>query len=253
MRLNKKFKAGFVGPASCVAALGLVAVGVTCPGMDGVYALDATTKDGTSSFGFDVVKPAAPDGATDNDSTDVNFTVYKDPEASTASASTDFEFTVQEFIQITTAASSGTIDVDMNVANPTGGAFTSNSADFTVAANNANGFGVYVYAPDDAKRNLSSQDVNNTAQIKPVSGTNVTSTAFDDNSWGYNVTAGTDATTFNPITTVDTSSAAYTQETPSAGVALKLTCGTKVTAAIPADTYSTDVVVSAVAPFTSIP
>lgn len=253
MRLNKKNRAGFVGPASCVAALGLVALGLACPGMDGAHALDPTTKTGTSSCGFDVTKQAAPTDTTQSGTTNFNFNVYKDPEAVTDSATTDFSFEVQEFIQITTDSTSGTIDVDMNVDNPTGGVFTSNSADFTVAANNANGFGVYVYAPDDAKRNLSSQDVNNTAKITPVSGSDVASSAFGDNTWGYNVTAGAAATTFKPITTVASSSAVYTQQTPSAGTDLKLTCGTKVNASIPADTYSTDVVVSAVAPFTARP
>lgn len=253
MRLNKKFRAGFVGPISCVAALGLVAVSVACPGTDGAFALNPTTKTGSSSFGFNVTKEAAPSDASQSGTTNFNFQVYKDPEAATDSATTDFSFEVQEFIQITTDAASGAIDVDMNVDNPTGGVFTSNSADFTVAANNANGFGVYVYAPDDAKRNLSSADTNNTAKITPVAGDNVASSGFANNTWGYNVTAGTAATTFKPITTVDSSSAVYTQQTPSAGTDLKLTCGTKVDASIPADTYSTDVVVSAVAPFSARP
>lgn len=253
MRLNKKIRAGFVGPISCVAALGLVAVSVACPGTEGASALDPTTKTGTSSFGFNVTKEAAPSDASQSKTTNFNFQVYKDPEAATDSATTDFSFEVQEFIQITTDVASGAIDVDMNVDNPTGGVFTSNSADFTVAANNANGFGVYVYAPDDAKRNLSSADTNNTAKITPVTGTNVASSGFANNTWGYNVTTGTAATTFKPITTVASSSAAYTQQTPSAGTNLKLTCGTKVDASIPADTYSTDVVVSAVAPFSARP
>lgn len=276
MRLNKKNRVGFVGPVSCVALLALVALSMACPETLGAHAEDNTTGNncesvtvGADTFCGEVADPQAANAVDQNG--DFGFTVVKGAEEAESneveggfgfvvdkmSASTaenqdfDVQFNVKEYIQIT--AENDQIDVDVAVDAPTeGGTFVSGSTNFNVQANNNSGFSVYVYAKDEASRNLTSQDVANNASIKPISGAvaagNVQTTAFAANSWGYDVTAVTQsAQEYVPIQTAVNSSPAFSSS-KAAGLDLKLTCGTKVDTSLPADTYSTSVTVSAVAP-----
>lgn len=280
MRLKNRKKGSFVGPVSCILLLTIVALGMVCPQVKGASAAEAqcqdrnsdgslgalrpcaagempvdTTDAGTQGFGFNISE--AQQGITDgegNGSEDFGFVVDKgiDDEYTFKGENTFVpEFKWAEFIQLTTDANNKNINMTVSDPTTTGGVFTSESIEFNVMTNNANGFGVFVYAANDAARNLSSADVNNTAVIAPIAGT-TTQSGFAAKTWGYSVDAKKDGVTnYHPITVIDKAEAAFTQQTASTGTELKLTCGTKVDASLPADTYQTEVVVSAVAPFSA--
>jgi len=161
---------------------------------------------------------------------------------------------VEEFLQITipNAESGATADVVMEADPVSGGVTTRNSSNFTVAGNNRNGFGVFVYAATDPA--LNSTDAS--AKVAPITGSGVALDDFGVNNWGYNVTkadaAESTINSYNPLAIrTNTTAAAYTVDKPSAGEELKLNCGAKVDTNIPAGTYSTGVVISAVAPATN--
>ncbi len=276
MRLNKKNRVGFVGPVSCVALLALVVLSMACPETLGAHAEDNTSGNNCNgvTVGADVFCGETADPNDANAGTqegNFGFTVTKGPEdvesnevegdfgfkVDTMKPTTaenkefDVKFDVKEYIQIT--AENDKIDVDVDVDTPTAnGAFVSGSTNFNVQANNNSGFSVYVYAPNEAARNLRSADTSNAASIQPIAGdvaaTNVQTNAFAANSWGYGVTpANKSAEKYSPIQTVENSQPAFSSN-KAAGLDLKLTCGTKVDTSLPADTYSTSVTVSAVAP-----
>lgn len=216
------------------------------------HTVEKDTSGGTS---FVVVQDDKYDDDRDEKSSSLGWTVVKedDIEASKSEVvSANLEYTVNGFIELTKVDEDLDVNIDIQPTISDGG-FSTASTSFQVAGNNKDGFGIYVYAKDDDKLSLSSASADNTMTIDPISAESKQSD-FNPNTWGYTVTAANDNvtadTTFHGLTTqAATDTPVYTYEQPTAGVALKLTCGAKVSAALPADTYSTQVVISAVAPF----
>lgn len=279
MRLKNKNKGGFVGPVSCLLLLTIVALGVVCPQVSGAHAAESvcterdsdgtitpcnqyrTTDSGGKEFGFNIkeMQEDITEGAGNSDK-NFGFDIKTGIDDEYYFEGTDLEdgmgyskfvptFQWAEFIQLTTDPESK--DINMTVEDPTKGAFTSAAINFKVMTNNAGGFGVFVYAESEKARNLSSTNGSNEAVIAPIA-TDATKDAFAAKTWGYSITKATEeATNFHPVKVIGETAAAFTQETASAGTELKLTCGTKVDVSLPADTYQTEVVVSAVAPFSA--
>lgn len=268
MRLKKNYKRGFVGPLACVVALGFLGFSVIYPQISLVYAAEsdeAETKNPVEGNGQGTIKVDVKDkrGANEQakDSNDGEIIVdvgkVNSKEDVTVTESKDITVTVEEFLQITipNANEGATADVNMEVDPTSAGATTMASSDFIVAGNNPNGFGVFVYAASDPALVLNDENISKT--VDPISGTNVEISNFGLNQWGFSVTkanaADTTVNKYNPLMlrTDKDLAAAYTVTGPSAGENLKLNCGAKVDTSIPAGTYSTAVVISAVAPATN--
>lgn len=260
MRLKNSSKRGFVGPVACVMALGFLGFSVIYPQIGSAYAAEEKNPaegsgDGTiqvevkEAYG-EGIGPVS--GGGDGQITvDVN-TLTQEGNV-TSNSSETITVKVEEFLQITipNAEEGATADVMMEADPTLNGVTTRNSADFTVAGNNRNGFGVFVYAASDPA--LSSDSTS--TKVSPITGSGVALDDFGLNKWGYNVTKA-DATesvinSYNPLAVRSATTAAYTVSHPSAGEDLKLNCGAKVDTKIPAGTYSTGVVISAVAPATN--
>lgn len=208
-----------------------------------------------SNLGFEVVPNNKVDATEKTEEGNLGWTVVKKDEIEATTSNTvsaNLEYTVNGYIELTKIGDDLDVNVDIQPTITEGG-FSTASTSFQVAGNNQDGFGIYVYAKEDDKLSLSSALEDNAMTIDPIS-TASTQAGFGENTWGYTVTEAdenvTDATTFHGLTTqAAAETPVYTYGQPTAGVALKLICGAKVNAALPADTYSTQVVISAVAPF----
>lgn len=219
MKLNTKTKYGFVGVASSVATFGLVAMAMICPGVDGAFAADDTTKTADLTVGFDVKAPQE------------NVELF--------TGNLNVSFTVNPYIEISQSPQ----DVAVTAAGPTSDGVTqTGSTPFAVRTNSSTGFDVYVEADNTL---LSPADSTNQAAISPIAASNLALSAFGKNTWGYSVTdSGTAATNYRTITD---KTKAYSKSVFSANATnLQLNFGTKVDDTLPSDTYSTTVKVSAV-------
>lgn len=266
MRLKKNYKRGFVGPLACVVALGFLGFSVIYPQISLVYAAEsdeAETKNPVEGNGQGKIKVDVKDkrGANEQakDSNDGQIIVdvgkVNSKEDVTVTKSEDITVTVKEFLQITipNANEGATADVNMEVDPTSAGATTTASSDFVVAGNNPKGFDVFVYAASSSALVLN-DDISQ--KVNPISATNVEINDFGLNQWGFSVTkanaADTTVNKYNPLMSkAETVGPAYYVTGPSAGENLKLNCGAKVDTNIPAGTYSTAVVISAVAPATN--
>lgn len=291
MRLKRKKKGGLVKLTSCAVVLALT-VAMVGPEISRTFAAEDDQKTAREVVGdktAEVENTFTVEEAINNDTdpqtgsaeientftvNDVENTVTEvqtpDPEEIPVefqvenhfseqedSVDVDFDFTVQEYIQITADPADSDIDVTMVADDVSPDNFTSASANFDVSSNNANGFGVYIYADEDSAQNLTSSAAGNSHSIAPISGTNLTADQFTANTWGYNVSLTADLTTtpvstFSPIQSrANLTEPVFRSTGPSAGTKLTLTCGTKIDYTLPVDTYETDVYISAVAPFDS--
>lgn len=260
MRLKNSSKRRFVGPVACVMALGFLGFSVIYPQIGSAYAAETKNPVENSSDGTIQVevKEAYGEGVGSVDGSGsgqitVDVNALNQEGNVTDNRSETITVKVEEFLQITIpdAEEGATADVMMEADPTADGVTTSSSADFTVAGNNRNGFGVFVYAASNPDLSSDSTSV----PVKPIAGSGVALDDFGLNKWGYNVTKA-DATesvinSYNPLAVRNETTAAYTINHPSAGENLKLNCGAKVDTSIPAGTYSTDVVISAVAPATN--
>lgn len=219
MKLNTKTKYSCVGFASSAAALGLVAMAMVCPGMDGAFAADPTTHTGDMTVGFNVLEP------------------QEGVELFTGNL--NVSFTVNPYIEI----SQNPQDVAVTVANPDfNGQTQSASTPFAVRTNSSTGFDVYVTATNKL---LQSADATNTAAISPIAASGTALASFANNTWGYAVTtAGGAVSSYKSIN--DTNKAYGQSGFSSTATNLSLNFGAKVDATLPVDTYSTQVTVSAV-------
>ena len=258
MRLNSCSKRRFVGPVACVMALGFLGFSIIYPQIGSAYAAESKNpveESGDGTIQVEVKEVFGP-GVTDTEgsaSGQITVDVENINAAGnvTGSQSETISVKVEEFLQITipNAETGATADVAMEADPTSEGVTTRESSNFTVAGNNRNGFGVFVYAASDPA--LSSSETN--VKVAPISGTGVKLDDFEVNKWGYNVTKAdaADADAYNPLAVRINTTAAYTVDRPSAGENLKLNCGAKVNTSLPAGTYSTGVVISAVAPATN--
>lgn len=259
MRL-KSSKRGFVGPVACVMALGFLGFSIVYPQIGSAYAAeDKNPVEGSGDGTIQVeVKEVFGPGITDTEGSgsgqiSVDVETLGESGNATDTKSETITVKVEEFLQITipNANEGATADVAMEADPVSGGVTTRNSANFTVAGNNRNGFGVFVYAALDPSLPLNAMDTS--TKVSPITGSDVALDDFGTNSWGYNVTKA-DATestinAYNPLAI--SPNMAYSIDHPSSGEELKLNCGAKVDTTIPAGTYSTGVVISAVAPATN--
>ncbi len=260
MRLKNCSKRRFVGPVACVMALGFLGFSVVYPQIGSAYAAESKNPvegSGDGTVQVEVKEAYGQDAPNAEGSGDGQITV--DVNTLTQGEVTDTEnetitVKVEEFLQITipNAEDGATADVVMEADPVSGGVTTRNSSNFTVAGNNRNGFGVFVYAATDPALN----GTDTSAKVAPITGNGVALDDFGVNNWGYNVTKvdATESTinSYNPLAVrTNTTAAAYVVNKPSAGEELKLNCGAKVDTSIPAGTYSTGVVISAVAPATN--
>lgn len=222
MKLNTKTKSGFVGCASGATVLGLVAMAMLCPGVDGVFAADST-HTGDITVGFDV------QAVSEGDNGDLLL----------KTGNLNVSFTVNPYIEI----SQNPQDVAVTAANPTSAGVTqTGSTPFAVRTNSSTGFDVYVTADNKL---LSPADNTNPAAINPITASNTALASFAKNTWGYAVTAsGTNPTSYRSIN--DATKAFSKNSFSSTATNLQLNFGTKVDDTLPADTYSTTVKVSAV-------
>ena len=132
------------------------------------------------------------------------------------------------------------------------GTFNSKTLPVTVSTNNETGYSLYLSIADGKTDNqLKPSAETNSSVINPVTGTPTpTSTGFAANTWGYNLSASEpdDTNTAYSAVPLDRTTPQQTTSAPTSGAgdSYKLTFGTKVDTNLPADTYSTQVVLSAV-------
>lgn len=173
------------------------------------------------------------------------------------------QFNVTEFLALDVLDASGatmtTPDLDMGTITPNGtdaNDRASTQQRFVVSGNNANGFGVYVKA-DSA--DLVNEKIA-TAKIEALKAETAYA-SIPANQWGYNVkSTGTALTlpdyrtlSYSGMPTTNTKLAEASSNVPSNGINFALTTTTKVDSSTPAGTYTTNVTVSAVAPFNAVP
>lgn len=262
MRLKNSSKRGFVGPVACVMALGFLGFSVVYPQIGSAYAAEEKNPveesgDGTIQVEVKEVygEGVGPVSGGGDGQITVDVSTLTQEGNVTGNSSETITVKVEEFLQITipNAEEGATADVMMEADPTLSGVTTRNSSNFTVAGNNRNGFGVFVYAASDPALSSDSTSTKVTP-INPSEG-GVKLSDFGVNTWGYNVTKADAAesviNSYNPLAVRSATTAAYTVNHPSAGEDLKLNCGAKVDTSIPAGTYSTGVVISAVAPATN--
>ena len=132
------------------------------------------------------------------------------------------------------------------------GAFSSKTLPVTVSTNNETGYSLYLSIADGKTDNqLKPSADTNSSVINPVTGTPTpTSASFAANTWGYNLGTSEpdDTNTTYSAVPLDRTTPQQTTSAPTSGAgdSYKLTFGTKVNTNLPADTYSTQVVLSAV-------
>ena len=132
------------------------------------------------------------------------------------------------------------------------GAFNSKTLPVTVSTNNETGYSLYLSIADGKTDNkLKPSADTNSSVINPVTGTPTpTSASFAANTWGYNISTSEpdDTNTTYSAVPIDRTTPQQTTTAPTSGAgdSYNLTFGTKVDTNLPADTYSTQVVLSAV-------
>ena len=135
--------------------------------------------------------------------------------------------------------------IEMDVAPTTSGTFTSTTSTLSIATNNPSGYDLYLSAADgDNVLRNENPSVQNT--INPTTN-GVTSTTMPNNTWGYNLTLGeTPADMIYNAVPKEGTTALSTSNSP-ANDTYSLTFGTKVDTSIASGTYSSEVIISAVA------
>ena len=133
----------------------------------------------------------------------------------------------------------------MDVAPTTSGTFTSTTSTLSIATNNPSGYDLYLSAADGdnvlRNENPTIKDtINPTADGKKQA-------EFTNNTWGYNLTLGeTPANMIYNAVPKEGTTALSTSNSP-ANDTYSLTFGTKVDTSIASGTYSSEVIISAVA------
>ena len=178
--------------------------------------------------------PSLPDGAS-----------AADPSASTAIRTNVNVAPILSLSVGNPATNTATVEVT-----PTeNGTFRSKTLPVTVSTNNETGYSLYLSIADGKTDNrLKPSAATNSSVINPVTGT-PTSTSFAANTWGYNLsTSVPDTNTAYSAVPLDRTTPQQTTTAPTSGDgdSYNLTFGTKVDTDLPADTYSTQVVLSAV-------
>ena len=203
--------------------------------LKGTYLIGASSVALTLLAGA-LLFPSLPDGAS-----------AADPSASTAIRTNVNVAPILSLSVGNPATNTATVEVT-----PTeNGTFKSKTLPVTVSTNNETGYSLYLSIADGKTDNkLKPSAATNSSVINPVTGTPTpTSTSFAANTWGYNLgkDAATDATTYQAVpTTATTPQQTTSVPTSGNGDSYNLTFGTKVNTVLPADTYSTQVVLSAV-------
>ena len=136
--------------------------------------------------------------------------------------------------------------IEMDVAPTTSGTFTSTTSTLKITTNNPSGYDLYLSAAngDNVLRN-ENPSIQNT--INPTTD-GVTSTTMSNNTWGYNLSGGSSTQTPDTYNAVpkDGTIALDSTTTPST-TNYNLTFGAKVDTSIASGTYSSEVIISAVA------
>ena len=136
--------------------------------------------------------------------------------------------------------------IEMDVAPTTSGTFTSTTSTLSITTNNPSGYDLYLSAADgDNVLRNENPSVQNT--INPTTD-GVTSTTMSNNTWGYNLSGGSSTQlpdTYNAVPK-DGTIALDSTTTPST-TNYNLTFGAKVDTNIASGTYSSEVIISAVA------
>ena len=136
----------------------------------------------------------------------------------------------------------------MDVAPTTSGTFTSTTSTLSITTNNPSGYDLYLSAADgdNVLRNENPSVQNTINTINPTAN-GVTSTTMSNNTWGYNLTLGeTPADMIYNAVPKEGTTALSTSNSP-ANDTYSLTFGTKVDTNIASGTYSSEVIISAVA------
>ena len=136
--------------------------------------------------------------------------------------------------------------IEMDVAPTTSGTFTSTTSTLSIATNNPSGYDLYLSAADgDNVLRNENPSVQNT--INPTTN-GVTSTTMSNNTWGYNLSGGSSTQTPDTYNAVpkDGTTALDSTTAPST-TNYNLTFGAKVDTNIASGTYSSEVIISAVA------
>ena len=137
-------------------------------------------------------------------------------------------------------------EVTMAIDPTSGGTFQQTTADLAISTNNSTGYDLYLSAADDDNvlRN-ENPSVQNT--INPTTN-GVTSTTMPNNTWGYNLSGGSSTQTPDTYNAVpkDGTTALDSTTAPST-TNYNLTFGAKVDTNIASGTYSSEVIISAVA------
>ena len=134
----------------------------------------------------------------------------------------------------------------MDVAPTTSGTFTSTTSTLNITTNNPSGYDLYLSAADgDNVLRNENPSVQNT--INPTTN-GVTSTTMSNNTWGYNLSGGSSTQTPDTYNAVpkDGTTALDSTTAPST-TNYNLTFGAKVDTNIASGTYSSEVIISAVA------
>ena len=134
----------------------------------------------------------------------------------------------------------------MDVAPTTSGTFTSTTSTLSIATNNPSGYDLYLSAADgDNVLRNENPSIQNT--INPTTN-GVTSTTMPNNTWGYNLSGGSSTQTPDTYNAVpkDGTTALDSTTAPST-TNYNLTFGAKVDTSIASGTYSSEVIISAVA------
>ena len=136
--------------------------------------------------------------------------------------------------------------IEMDVAPTTSGTFTSTTSTLNITTNNPSGYDLYLSAADgDNVLRNQNPSVQNT--IKPTTD-GVTSTTMPNNTWGYNLSGGSSTQipdTYNAVPKDGT--IALDSTTAPSTTNYNLTFGAKVDTSIASGTYSSEVIISAVA------
>ena len=140
--------------------------------------------------------------------------------------------------------------LNVNILPTQDGTFRSNTAALSISTNNETGYSLYM-ATSNGKNTLTSQNPSISNVISAVNGgdNGVTSSNFDNNTWGYNLSqeAVSDTTAYKAVPTATGDTAIISTSSPTKADTYNLTFGTKVDTSLPSGTYSNDVVVSVVA------
>ena len=137
-------------------------------------------------------------------------------------------------------------EVTMAINPTSGGAFQQTTADLAISTNNSTGYDLYLSAADgDNVLRNENPSVQNT--INPTAD-GVTSTTMSNNTWGYNLSGGSSTQTPDTYNAVpkDGTTALDSTTAPST-TNYNLTFGAKVDTSIASGTYSSEVIISAVA------